>query len=258
MARAIGRRGLLQMLGGLALLATGGGGAFARDANRIAVLIGEARGLEPISTRIEFISRALLGTRYRANTLIGGPQRPEQFVVRDDAFDCVTYCEVVLAAALARDYGAFEMALKTIRYANGVVRWDERNHYFADWLRRAVENGIGQPIALPRAVTIDKTVDWGNLGRRRVSILGTPADSMLAHPTALSSGDVVGFVSRRATLDFFHTGFVVRRPQGELILRHAAQSRRRVVEEPMARFVVANGVRHVALLRPSEKPPGRA
>ena len=56
----------------------------------------------PISQRIDFISGALRGTRYQGYTLIGGPQRPEQFVVRDDAFDCVTFCETVLAAAIAR------------------------------------------------------------------------------------------------------------------------------------------------------------
>ena len=113
MARTINRRLLLQMLGSATLLAAGGfGRAFAQSARKIAPLIEQARALEPISARIEFISRAFIGTRYVGNTLIGGPRRPEQFVVRDDAFDCVTYCEIVLAAALARDYGAFESALK--------------------------------------------------------------------------------------------------------------------------------------------------
>ena len=33
---------------------------------------------------MDFVSRALLGTRYQADTLIGGPQQPERLVVRDD------------------------------------------------------------------------------------------------------------------------------------------------------------------------------
>ena len=117
-----------------------------------------------VSERMDFISRALLGVRYRANTLIGGPQRPEQFVVRDDAFDCVTFCEFVLAAAMARDYGEFETLLRTIRYEHGKVVWDERNHYFAEWCRRAVENKICGPVAMPDVVTIDKTVQLGQPG----------------------------------------------------------------------------------------------
>ena len=116
----------------------------------------------------------MLGTRYRANTLIGGPRRKEVFVVRADAFDCVTFCEVVLAAALARDLAGFEAALRRIRYAHGEVKWDERNHYFADWTRRAVENGICRPVAIEPAVTIAKTVNWRNLGKRRVSLTVIP------------------------------------------------------------------------------------
>ena len=102
-------------------------------------------------------------------------------MVRDDAFDCVTYCEIVLAAALARDYGEFEAALKKIRYANGDVRWDERNHYFAEWCRNAVDKKICRPIALPKSLTIDKAVNFGNLGRRQVSMQCVPSESLLAH-----------------------------------------------------------------------------
>ena len=43
-----------------------------------------------------------------AYTLIGGPRRPEKFVVRDDAFDCVTFCETVLAGGDRARPGEFE------------------------------------------------------------------------------------------------------------------------------------------------------
>ena len=251
MARTINRRLLLQMLGGATLLAAGGSRrAFAQSNRKIAPLIEKARALEPISARIAFISQAFLGTRYVANTLIGGPRRPEQFVVRDDAFDCVTYCEIVLAAALARDYGEFEAALKKIRYANGDVRWDERNHYFAEWCRNAVEKKICRPIELPKSVTIDKVVNFGNLGRRQVSMQCVPSESLLARPSQLANGDVIGFVSRRTNLDFFHTGLVMLSGKGEVILRNASQSRGRVVDIPMDRFVAASKVEYAALLRP--------
>ena len=203
---------------------------------------------------MDFISRALLGVRYQANTLIGGPRRPERFVVRDDAFDCVTFCEFVLAAAIARDYREFETVLRTIRYEHGKVVWAERNHYFAEWCRRAVENGICGPVAMADAVTIDKTVHWGNQGLRQVSIAGIPSASLLASGELLANGDIIGFLSRRPNLDFFHTGLVIFEDDGALMLRSAAQSRRRVVDEPLARFLAANNVQHVTLLRALEKP----
>ncbi|MGC2073782.1 MAG: N-acetylmuramoyl-L-alanine amidase-like domain-containing protein, partial [Pseudolabrys sp.] len=68
---------------------------------RIGRLINEARQKGTVSQRIDFISGTLRGTPYLGYTLIGGPTRPEKFVVRDDAFDCVTFCETVLAAAIA-------------------------------------------------------------------------------------------------------------------------------------------------------------
>ncbi len=77
-----------------------------------------------------------------ADTLIGGPRQPEKFVVRDDGFDCVTFCETVLAAADAHDLASFETQLRAIRYRNGVVDWRERNHDFAAWCARNVANGL--------------------------------------------------------------------------------------------------------------------
>ena len=115
---AASRRDILRLLAGGAALAVGGGPALASEA-RIERLIAEARGLATISQRIDFISAALRGTRYQSYTLIGGPRRPEKFVLRDDAFDCVTFCETVLAAARARDTAEFETALQEIRYRNG-------------------------------------------------------------------------------------------------------------------------------------------
>lgn len=255
MVQGLHRRSFLQMLGGVALAAPGSRFAFARDIRHIPRLIDEASALASVSARIAFISKSLLGTRYRANTLIGGPNKPEEFVVRDDAFDCVTFCEIVLAAALARDSDGFEQVLRTIRYANGTVRWDERNHYFSDWIRRAIEKGICQLVDLPKSITIDKTVNWGNLGRRQVVMRCSPTPSLLARPRDLASGDIIGFASRRANLDFFHTGLVMIGPKNELTLRHASESRRRVLDEPLRRFIAANRVQYVSLLRVLEPPP---
>jgi hypothetical protein len=221
-------------------------------------LIRETRDLPHVSQRIDAISRGLLGVRYQANTLIGSPRRTERLVVRDDAFDCVTFCEVVLAAAIARDADGFEGALRRIRYDHGDVRYDRRNHYFADWCRRNVENRICQPVPIA-SVTIDKAVTWHReFGVRHVSIAAVARSTFLGNARLLVSGDIVGFASQRPGLDFYHTGLVAFGPGGELRLRHASRSRGHVVEESMARFVAANRVRYVALLRAAETAPTEA
>jgi hypothetical protein len=68
----------------------------------------------------------------------------------------------------------------------------------------------------------------------------------------LANGDIVGFITRRSNLDYFHIGFVVMDGGGNLMLRHASQSKRRVLDEPMDRFIAVNRVRYVTVLRPQE------
>jgi hypothetical protein len=251
------RRHALRLLAAVPVLAAGSP-ALARKDPLIGRLIEEARALPRVSERIDYISGKLIGIRYQANTLIGGPKHPERFVVRDDAFDCVTFCEVVLSAALARDLAEFEAALLRIRYEHGRVKWDERNHYFAEWSRRIVEQNICRPVAMEPTVVIDKTVDWSNYGKRRIVMTAIPRKTFWANTHLLAPGDVIGFVSKRARLDFYHTGLVTLGKQKAVILRHASQSRRRVLDEPMDAFFAANGVHLVTLLRAVDDAPAAA
>src|SRR5262245_66615493 len=93
------RRNILLFVGGGAALAVGTRLAGAAEL-RIDRLIVQSRGKGTISPRIDFISGALLGIRYQANTLIRGPNLSQTFVVRDDNFDCVTSCTPVVAASI--------------------------------------------------------------------------------------------------------------------------------------------------------------
>jgi hypothetical protein len=244
------RRTVLRLLAGSPLLALGPD-AEAREP-MMPGLIEKARGQGGLSQRIDFISRALLGTRYQAYTLVGGPRRPEQFVLRDDAFDCVTYCEAVLAAALAQDYAEYPNILRRIRYAGDEVRWAARNHDFAQWNRSVVAKGICHPVGIAPAVTVEKTIEGNGLGRRHYAFSAITTPVLLTQGKALQAGDVIGFVSRRSDLDFFHTGLIAFGPRGALLVRHASQSQGRTVSEEMTSFVARTGVRFVTLVRAQE------
>jgi hypothetical protein len=246
------RRTFLRLAAGLPLVAALGGSASASRAPMIGRLIERSRVHPRISDRVDFISHALKGRPYRANTLIGGPTVTERFVVRDDAFDCVTFCEVVLAAANARTFAEFEAALMRIRYEHDKVRFDERNHYFAEWRRRAIEKELCRPVEIEPDALIEKTVNFRHFGERRISIGALSRQAFVSNRDKLEAGDIVGFVSRRPQLDFYHTGFVAFGRNGEWLLRHASQSKGRILDERMEVFLAANRVQHVALLRPSE------
>ena len=246
------RRDILRLAAGGAACVAGLSPARANQAH-IEKLIAEGRAHGNISQRIDFISAALRGTRYLGYTLIGGPRRPEVFVARDDGFDCVTFCETVLAVAIARNIGEFETALREIRYHNGVVTWRERNHYFFEWGEHNTANKVCVAVVMNGAIEIDKTVYWHKeLGKRHFSMTVIPQAVFLAKKSELMTGDIVGFVTHRPNLDYFHVGFVVFGPKGELLLRHAAKSRHRVLDERMDRFIAVNGVGFVTLLRPRE------
>jgi hypothetical protein len=250
-ARGSSRRDILRIFAGGAALALAGP-ALAGEA-RVADLIAQARGLATISQRMDFISAALRGTRYQGYTLVGGPRRPEKFVLRDDAFDCVTYVETVLAAARARDMAVFETALREIRYRHGLVNWFERNHYFFEWCERNVENKTCRWLAMAGAVGISKTVDsQKGLSRRRFAMRVIPRAVFFANADKLATGDIVGFVSRRADLDYFHCGLVIAATKGPLLLRHASETRHRVLDERMDRFAERYAVRYVTVVRPEE------
>jgi hypothetical protein len=240
----------LRLLAGAPLLAAG----VRSDAREPVIprLIKQAREYKNVSDRIDYISRALLGTRYQANTLVGGPDQKEQLVLRDDAFDCVTYCEAVLAGAIAKDYSQYQHLLRRIRYAQGEVRWAERNHDFAQWSRCVVDNKICRPVGIAPVTTIEKTLTGDGLGKRRYTISAVPTPALMTNPKTLQAGDVIGFVSRRSELDFFHTGFIAFNRRDALMLRHASRSRGRVVDDDMASFVAATGVQYVTLLRAQE------
>ena len=67
-----------------------------------------------------------------------------------------------------------------------------------------------------------------------------------------AEGDIIGFLSQRPKLDYFHIGFVIVAADGGLWLRHASKSRRRVLDEPLVRFLKLNRVKAVTVLRAME------
>ncbi|MEP7030305.1 MAG: N-acetylmuramoyl-L-alanine amidase-like domain-containing protein, partial [Pseudolabrys sp.] len=177
----LSRRHILQFMAGGAALAAGVRPGFAGE-TRIAKLIDQAKALPSVAQRVDYISGALRGSRYRGYTLIGGPKSPEKFVARDDGFDCVTYCETVLAAANAHDRAEFENTLRAVRYHDGVVDWRERNHYFFEWSRNNIDNKTCRAVELEGAVELDKTVYWHReLGRRRFAMTAIPRAALLAN-----------------------------------------------------------------------------
>jgi len=136
---------------------------------------------------------------------------------------------------------------------NGVVEWRQRNHYFFDWCQRSVDNGLCRWLTLPGETVIRKTCDsQKGLETRRFTMHVIPRAVLLANKATLKAGDIVGFVSHRADLDYFHAGMIALKGDGTVLLRHAAESERRVLDERLEGFLARWRVRYVTLVRPQE------
>ncbi|MCM0605596.1 MAG: DUF1460 domain-containing protein [Xanthomonadaceae bacterium] len=62
---------------------------------------------------------------------------------RFDQFDCVTFVETALSAALTKNHADFKKHMNHIRYKDGEVDYLTRNHFSeVDWIPNNLENGM--------------------------------------------------------------------------------------------------------------------
>jgi hypothetical protein len=221
------------------------------DRDEAAELVRVAVKEPYLGKRIARISGILLGRPYAEGSLGGGPGLSEEFRADLNAFDCVTFIEVVLAFALARTSDEFIAALRRIRYREGVIEWSQRNHYMVDWATNNEQQGFVRNLSSgPYAV--EKTCTLGliaGLPARTTTFWYLPAQTTPTVADLFEVGDLMLFVSTRETLDVFHTGLLVER-QEHWMLRHATRSAGMVIEQELSEFMGQNEMAGIVLLRP--------
>lgn len=194
------------------------------------------------------VSDALLGTPYKANTLVGSTTTPEQLVVDLRGLDCFTFIDNVEALRRADNYPDYVRELVKIRYASGKLDFNHRHHFFTDWVQ-----GKGTRIR-------DVTGELGSVSRLSVKHLNTKSDGtsfiqglpsvsrMITYlpntaitdetMNRLQEGDYIGAYSQTPGLDVSHVGVFLRTPQGP-VLRNASSrhSNMKVVDYPFNEFL---------------------
>ncbi len=204
--------------------------------------------------RIDVLSRHFLGHSYKPNPLIGSADTAEVFTASLDGFDCVTYIETILALARASNVDDFIEWLRKIRYEEGRIQWQRRNHYMTIWLRNNIREGIIRPVSTPAVPIVSRERVLNGIPglasqRTRVKCVPKPAVPRLA--THLQSGDLMFFASTRKNLDVFHGGIIVRDGK-RVLMRHASRSQGLVVEQELSEFLKANRMAGVIVVRPQE------
>lgn len=194
-----------------------------------------------------------LGVRYETDPLGEGSGYDNDPLIRNDAFDCLTYVETVLAC---NDVDR----LTRIRYADGTVDFTRRNHFFvADWVKNnanLVENvsaGFGKTAI--RSGIIDKKNWFATKHNINTNFTPTSATIEYVPYSNLAKFDVtepvvVAFVTgeNKTGVLVSHVGFLL--PGGTL--RHASSTRWRVVDVPFREYVAGRSGLGVAFLRIKE------
>ena len=251
MKRPVGKMLLLLML---ALVGTARGAGIAMDpqtANQVTRIVA-TRVLpwagEPHGTTLGRVSAAFLGTRYRAGTLIGGPDTAEALVADFSGVDCFTYVDYVEALSRSRDRQSFLQNLARIRYVGGRVGYLSRRHFFSDWFATQPRNAADiTPLLSPRYRTAQKRLNLRPGGGKFIPGLGIRPRTINYIPgravdagviEKLKEGDYVGIYSPLAGLDVTHVGIVVRH-DGQLWFRDASSlaAERKVMDSPFLAYV---------------------
>lgn len=251
------------------------------DAQR-ADAMGTLQQLPTLRERLLTATEGFVGTPYVLSPLGEGRGRDADPLVRWDAVDCVTMVEQSLALSLAEPSTLVER-LTALRY-DGPPSWDTRLHVMeSQWLPENVKRGYLRDVTAQyggkRTRRVKKTISaatWKEKGGAGLGLpperqtVGTwefdvvPADVAAAALRDAPAGLLVVVV--RADRPWLvtrvsHVGVLVQSPKGPL-LRHASRSFKRVVDEPLARYLTRNldfgqwTIEGLALYEPTLPPPG--
>jgi len=221
---------------------------------RVGQLLSKTKHAHSTGSRIDILSRHFVGHPYRPNPLIGSADTAEVFTVALDGFDCVTYIETILALARASNVDEFIEWLRKIRYEQGCIQWEWRNHYMTLWIRNNIREGIVKSISIPAVPIVSRERVLNvvpGLAAQQTRVECVPKLAVPRLATYLHSGDLIFFVSTRKNLDVFHTGIIMR-DGNSILMRHASRSQGFVVEQELSKFLKANRMAGIIVVRPQE------
>ena len=199
--------------------------------------------------QIDFFSEQFLDTPYEASTLTGDINTPEIFTVNLEGMDCFTYIDYVEALRLSATLEDFNNNLKDIRYRDGTISFENRNHFFSDWPARNNKNvrDVTYEIGSNNAIAVEKNLNQKSDGskflpgipvvnRKIYYIPASEIDDDLLNK--LHTGDYVGIYTDIEGLDVTHSGIIIKKDDG-VYLRHASSKKKnhKVVDEDLKEYI---------------------
>lgn len=202
-----------------------------------------------------------VGTPYQDGPLGEGPggKYDTDPLIDFGRVDCVTYVEQTVAAATARDYDRLFADLQRIRYRNGLIDYEQRNHFFiSDWIAnnafcREVTGDLGVDTAtVTRTISRKGFFDRVNapgLGLdtpdRDVTLRYIPSAAADRAEQALPSPSLIVFIGKVDWLFALHCGIYARDDDGVGRLYHASSKHGKVVAMDLSDYVTGQGDRYL-------------
>jgi hypothetical protein len=225
---------------------------------RVNAIMREAAEIQGAGERIAFFSEKFLGLPYQGKTLIGDIKTPEVFVINLSAVDCFTFIDYVEAMRLSASFSEFKDNLRRVRYKSGRITFENRNHFFTDWVESNSEfvEDATEEIGGKSSIKVEKMLNVKEDGTyflngiapkmRAVKYIPSVAidDSIISK---LKTGDYTGIYSDIKGLDVSHVGIIIK-DSDKVYLRHASSVKRKVVDEDF-RDYIANKP-GIVILRP--------
>lgn len=223
-------------------------------------IIQKSAEIKGTGRRINFLSKQFLYTCYKESTLIGDINTSEVFVINLEGVDCFTFIDYVEAMRLSGTFSAFLKNLKRVRYRLGKVSFENRNHFFTDWVEfnsdivYDVTEKIGG-LKTRKVIKMlnqrkDRTYFLSGIQPRQREIRYIPSDAIDDSVIKkLKTGDYAGIYSNKHGLDVSHVGIIIRKT-GTIYLRHASSHKKKVIDQNFIDYI--SGKPGLIILRPKQ------
>lgn len=235
------------------------------DISRINSLLREASQLKekPKSWMLWF-GKKFIGVPYVGGTLDRAEE--EKLVINTSELDCTTFVEIVTALTRCmsgngkKDFSDFCRQLQHVRYINGEIAYEKRQHYFTVWISDNAEEGIVTDIQNnpPFTKVQHVSVNWMTTHQQSYKMLKNNTkrlkgikvleeqisgksyryipkeqivDSRLFRNT-IHNGDILVMITNKKGLDTTHIGIASWHQDG-LHMLNASSIHKKVIDEPM-------------------------
>ena len=187
---------------------------------------------------IKKLSSKFLGVKYVSHALSNNNinSQRENLIIDFDALDCFTYIDTIEALKGSHDKISFVNSLIDTRYKSGKITYENRNHFFSDWIEsnRMIDITCTLGNCQEKIKYLnqnEKYLKEIKTVKRKISYINTKdIDSSL-----LLDGDYVGIYTDKEALDVTHTGIIIKN-DNKIFLRHASSLKKEIIDSDLFEY----------------------